>query len=182
MSDRTNVISAILGQHLEEFLSLCGQHQHALQSPDYRAADLEPLEKRIAAHLDGILVAGEAAMPLLEEGLAGEEPQVAFAAAYILLRMGPETSQRVLEAFLQAKEGQMEGIGRALCHSPVDPMMKSLRQAIADSPAPVAVAAAEVLAFHRKLDRSTKRLDMLLHDENPAVRCRAWRVMAMLEG
>jgi HEAT repeat protein len=173
-------ISGIVQIHLEEFQSLGEQYQHALESPDYRPADLAPLERRIAAHLDGILVAGEAALPLLEAGLAAEESPGAFAAAYVLLRMNSEAAQRVLDAFLQAKEGQLDGIRRAFCHSPLGLRENPLRQAIADAPSPIAAAAAEVLAHHRKLGRSVNRLRQFLQDENPAVRCSAWRVTAML--
>jgi uncharacterized protein (TIGR02270 family) len=172
-------ISHIVQQHLEEFQFLCDQYQHALQSPEHRLRDLGSLEKRMAAHLDGIIVAGEAALPLLEAGLAADEPQ-SFAASYALLRMNSAAGRRVLDAFLQAKEGQLEGITRALCNSPLDTMlMNQLRQAVTGSPAAIATAAAEVLAFHRKLGSWDKRLDALLRDDDPAVRRRAWRVMSL---
>ena len=166
--------------HLEEFQFLCGQYQHALKSPDYRPGDLDPLERRIASHLDGILVAGDAAVPLLEAGLAADEPQVAFSAAYVLLRMKAGGTQRVVDAFTQAKGGQLVGICRALCQSPVGMLVDQLRQAAVSSPATTAAAAAEVLAFHRKLGPTAKRIDEFLKDENPEVRRRAWRFTALL--
>lgn len=174
------MIPEVLQAHLEEFQFLCGQFQHALRSPDYCRRDLEPLARRIAAHLDGIVVAGEAALPLLEAGLAADEPQAAFAAAYVLLRMNANAGQRVLDAFLQAKAGQLEGLCLALCQSTLGTMEDQLRQAVASSPATIAVAAAEVLAFHRKLGPLTKKLDDFLKDENPEVRRCAWRVTALL--
>ena len=174
------MIPEVLHAHLEEFQFLCGQFQHALRSPDYRRRDLEPLTSRIAAHLDGIVVAGEAAVPLLEAGLAADEPQATFAAAYLLLRMNAKAGQRVLDAFLQAKSGQLEGIRRALCQNSLGTMVDQLRQAVASSPATIAVAAAEVLAFHRKLGPLAKRLDDFLKDDNPEVRRCAWRVTALL--
>lgn len=174
------MIPELLQTHLEELQFLSGQFQNALRSPDYRRCDLKPLAKRFAAHLDGIIVAGEAAAPLLEAGLAAEEPQAAFAAAYVLLRMNANTGQRVLDAFLQAKAGQLEGICRALCQSALGTRVDSLRQAVTSSPATIAVAAAEVLAFHRVLGPLAKRLDEFLKDENPDVRRYAWRVTALL--
>ena len=174
------MIPEVLHAHLEEFQFLCGLFQNALRSPDYRRRDLEPLARRIAAHLDGIVVAGEAAVPLLEADLAADEPQVVFAAAYVLLRMNAQAGQRVLDAFLQAKAGQLEGLCLALCQSTLGTMEDQLRQAVASSPATIAVAAAEVLAFHRKLGPLAKRLDNFLKDENPEVRRCAWRVTALL--
>ncbi|MBC7851822.1 MAG: hypothetical protein IAF94_00155 [Pirellulaceae bacterium] len=174
------IIPEVLHAHLEEFQFLCEQFQHALRSPDYRRRDLEPLASRIAAHWDGIVVAGEAAVPLLEAGLAAEEPQGAFAAAYALLRMNAKAGQRVLDAFLLAKAGQLEGICRALCQSTLGTTEDQLRQAVASSPATIAVAAAEVLAFHRKLGPLAKRLDDFLKNDDPEVRRCAWRVTALL--
>lgn len=174
------IIPAIVQNHLEEFQFLCGHYQQALRSPDYRRRDLDPLEKRIAAHLDGIVVAGEAAVPILEAGLAAEEPQVAFAVAYVLLRMNAKTGHQVLDAFLQAKGGQLDGIRRALCQSPLGTKVDQLRQAVTDSPSSIAVAAAEILAFHRKLGPLVKRLDDFLKDENPDVRRCVWRATALL--
>lgn len=177
---RPPLIPEVLQIHLEEIQFLCGQYQQALRSADFRRRDLEPLAKRIAAHLDGIVVAGDAAMPQLEAGLAADEPQAAFTAAYVLLRMNGSCRQRVLDAFLQAKAGQLEGICCALCQNSLGTMVDQLRQAVANAPATIAVAAAEILAFHRKLAPLAKRLDDFLKDENPEVRRCAWRVTALL--
>jgi uncharacterized protein (TIGR02270 family) len=172
------IIPGVIQNHLEEFQFLYGQYEQALHSPDYRLSDLDPLEKRIAAHLDGILVAGDTVLPLLDEGLAGEKPGLVFSAAYVLLRMNAEAAKRVFSAFLQAKGSQLAGIRRALCQSPLGTMVNQLQEAVVASSAPVGVAAAEVLAFHRNLRQPAKRLSDFLHDENPEVRCGAWRVMA----
>jgi hypothetical protein len=107
------------------------------------------LEERIAAHLDGLLLAGEAAIPTLEAGLADEDPQNVFAAAYVLLALRiPTAAQRVAEAFLHVEAEGLEALSQSLCHGPIDLIEQPLRRAAASAPAPVAVAALEALAFH----------------------------------
>lgn len=175
------VIPGILQKHFEELEFLLGQCLRAVRSPDYRARDLLWLEERIEANVDGLLVAGEEAMPLLEEALSGDDPRVTFAAAYVLLRMDNEAGiHGLMNAFLQANEQQLDGIRAALCHCPSDKFIEQLRKLLVSSPSSIAVAAAEVLVFHRKLKSLPSRLNEFLKDESPWVRRSAWRVMAML--
>jgi uncharacterized protein (TIGR02270 family) len=178
---KPQVIPEILQHYLEELGALWGLRQNALRSPDYTVDDLVELEERIEAHVDGLLCSGEHAVPLLEEALAGDEPEAAFAAAYALLRMTNGTAaRRVVEAFLEAEGGALDGIREALCHGAIDSIEGRLREACDSAPAPVAVAAAEVLAFHQKLKSDPKRMAELFEHEDPQVRRRAWRVAALM--
>ena len=175
------VIPAVYAKHLEEFAFLWGQRKAALRSPDYTLGDVARLEQRIAAHLDGLLLAGEAAIPTLEAGLAGDDPQAVFAAGYVLLALRvPAAAQRVAEAFLHAEAEKIEALSQSLCHGPIDLIEKPLRHAAASAPAPAAVAALEALAFHRRPDPGDDRLAEFLQDKNAQVRRAAWRIMAIL--
>src|SRR5262245_30988340 len=78
-SGKSLVIPHILQHQFEDLQFLWTQFQRALKSPDYKARDLHWLEERIAANVDGLLVAGEEARPLLEEALASDEIQPCFA-------------------------------------------------------------------------------------------------------
>ncbi|MHC4546507.1 MAG: hypothetical protein ACYSYL_18670, partial [Planctomycetota bacterium] len=159
---------------------LWGQRQEALRSPEYTLPELRELEERIEAHVQGLLVGGENTIPFIEEGLSQDDPQLAFAASYILLRLNIEsTARQVMEAFLQAEGEQLDGIGQALCHGSIDMVIEQLKEALASGPAPVAVSAAEALAFHKKLDLKTPRLAEFPQDENANVRRAAWRLIML---
>jgi len=176
------VIPEILQQHFDELQFLWGQHRAALRSPEYKLSDLRRLEERIEAHLDGLLVPGERVIPLVKGGLAGEDPLQAFAAAYVLLRLNRENAtKQVLDAFLNAQGPALEGLRDALCHSPITEILPSIRGAFTSAPAPIAVAAAEILAFHARLDPNPRRLADFFADEDAGVRRAAWRVAAILD-
>jgi len=175
------VIPDILEEHFEELEFLWGQRQEALQSPEYTLLELLELEERIEAHMQGLLVGGENTIPLIEEGLSQDDPQLAFAAAYALLRLGIESAaQKVMEAFLQAEGTQLDGVGQALCHGPIDMVMGRLQEALSSAAAPVAASAAEALAFHKKLDPRTPRLAEFPQDENAQVRRAVWRLIMLV--
>jgi uncharacterized protein (TIGR02270 family) len=177
----TGIIPEVYAKHIEEFAFLWGQRQAALRSPDYMLSDVARLDERLGAHLEGLLLAGEAAIPALDAVMAGDDPQTVAAAAYILLSLKtPKAAERVMETFPKAEGEKLEALRLALCHGPVELVEKSLRDAAGSAPAPVAVAALEALAFHGRPDTAMDRLVEFLRDENPQVRRTAWRVMAIL--
>jgi HEAT repeat protein len=143
--------------------------------------DVAQWDERIAAHLDGLLLAGEAAVPLLEESLNADDPQAVFAAAYVLLRLNTQSAaDRVAEALLKAEGEKIEGLAQALCHGPIHLVEGKLRGAAASAPAPAAVAALLALTFHRRPDAGVDRLVEFLQNENPQIRRAAWRIMALM--
>jgi len=179
-ANKVNVIPDILEEHFEELEFLWGQRQEALRSPEYTLPELLELEERIEVHIQGLLIGGEHTIPIIQEGLSEDDSLTVFAAAYALLRLGIESAaQQVVDAFLQAEGEQLDGIGQALCHGPIDMIIDQLKEALASGPAPVAVSAAEALAFHKKLDLKTPRLAEFPQDENANVRRTAWRVVTL---
>ena len=176
------VIPEVYEKHLEEFQSLWQQRRELLFSPELKPGDLREWEQRIEEHLDALLVPGEAITPVVEEALSADEPGVVFAAAFGLLRLERQSAaELVLGALLEAEGEPLEGIGKAMCHGPIELIEDRLRDAVTSMPAPIAVAAAEALAFHGRLDPKADRLAEFFQDEDPAVRRKAWRVAAMLD-
>ena len=115
---KVRILIDILEEHFEELQFLWSQRQTALRSPRYTLRELSHLEDRIEAHVQGLLIAGEQIMALVEKGLSADDPVLAFAAAYALLRLNTEAaSKRVLDSFRQAKGGQLDGVRQALCLS-----------------------------------------------------------------
>lgn len=166
----------LLQLHWEELQILWGRRQTMLRSPLDTPERLADLDERIEAHVQGLLVGGDAVTPLAESGLSADEPLPAFAAALTLLRSSKEAD--VLEAFRQAEGGRLEGIRQALCHAPAV-SAATLRSLLASSSAAVAVAAAEVLAFHQAPESRSWAAERFLRHEDPALRRAAWRVVSL---
>lgn len=111
----------VVEEHLDEAAFLWTQWERGLHSPLYKLHTLrDRVEERMLAHLDGLVVGGEAVAqrllyPALTEGLGG----IAFAAAMALLLSGrPEAEEAVCSALATAAPPQREEIIRALCLGP----------------------------------------------------------------
>jgi hypothetical protein len=156
---KVQMMQDILEEHFEELQFLWGQRQAAFESPAYTLRDLLELEERIEAHVQGLLGGGEQMITFVERSLSEDESLLVFAASYMLLRLNSQTAaQQVMNAFLQAEAGQLDGIRQAMCHGPITMIRDPLREAFAAAPTPIATVAAETLAFHRQLDPEAERL------------------------
>lgn len=179
---RATLIADILIEHYEELDYLWGRRQSALSDPAYTPRELADLEERVEAHVQGLLIAGDQLVPLVRAGLGSDEPTVAFASAYPLLRLNRDDAAGfVLEAFLQAKDGPLAGLTWALSHGPVAPILPQLRAAMVSGPPAVAAMVAEVLAFHAPADVDAEAFHRLLIHEEPAIRRQGWRASARLK-
>src|SRR5205085_213789 len=111
-------------------------------------------EKRIAAHVEGLLVGGAHLPDLLGDKLDGAEADAVFAAAYPLLRSRrPEAAKRVGQALPAAEGPKRQGLVAALCHGPIDDLNDELRKHLT-GPAPLALTAATILQAHGTLGSS----------------------------
>jgi uncharacterized protein (TIGR02270 family) len=177
----TGVIPEVCVRHLEEFRFLWEQRRTALSSPDLTLRDVGRLEERMKAHLEGLLLTGVAAVPVLEAGLAGDDPSGVFASAYVLLSLRDHAAaERVTEAFRGAEADKLDGFREALCQGSLEMIEPALRDAVASAPATHAAAALEALAFHHRPDPGIDRLVEFLQHESPHIRCIAWRIMALM--
>ena len=172
------MIADILEEHFEELQFLWPQRRAALRSPRYTMRELGDLEGRIEAHVQGLLVGGMQTRPLLEPVLAEEDADVAFAAAYALLRFEqPALHALVLDALLKKPS---EGLVEALCHAPLEPILPQLRSMMGAAPGglslPVIAAIAEVLGFQGKLDLKSSQMMALLQHEDATLRRAGWRI------
>ena len=177
---RLTYLPDLLEEHLEEVEFLWAQREAALTSTRQTQRDLAHLDERIAAHVQGVLAAGEHAIPLLEERLASDDANVVFAAGYSRLRGPAAPVDRLLDAFSTAEGPRLEGLKRALTFGAPPAAMARLRDLLLSAPPRVAAAAAEVLAFHREFGPNPGRLLLLVREEDASVRRQAWRVAAYL--
>ena len=170
------VIPRVLEQHLEALQFLWAQRRQAVEDSEWQLQDLQTCDRRIAAHLDGLRLAGAAAVPLFESRLAADDPDAVFVAAHLLLGLAdPAAGIAVVSALRKAEEGQREGIGAALRVGPIDCVQPQLMEQFAEGPALASACAAEALAAHGRLDLRSDRMAALLRDEDPQVRQTVWR-------
>src|SRR5262249_36929779 len=153
----------ILEEHLETLQVLWDRRRSAPRNGKETLKRLSDLDERIVAHMDGLVLAYQDAMPLLQKGLGSDEVSVALTSALVLLRMEREhRARQVLAAFQQAEGGNREGIGLALRYGPLRPLLPDLRKLLASAPDDKAVAVAEILAFRSHLDLSTQQMNRFL--------------------
>jgi len=79
------VILALVEQHVREVVMLREMRTRLVRSPQVRIAQLAALDERIAAHLDGIVVAGPHGKAMCGEALAPPDTGSLFAAGVLMI-------------------------------------------------------------------------------------------------
>lgn len=152
----------------------------ALNSPVLTMRDLLNLEDRIEAHLEGLLLGGENMVQLVLPGLSDSDSNVAFAAAYTLLRSGQnEAAERVWSAFTLAQGDALKGLCQALCACCPMVLKARIVETGGSGASPVALAALEVMAFQWPTNIRQEWLAAFLKAELPELRRGGWRVVAL---
>jgi len=106
----------IYEQHLEEAAFQWTRWEQVLIAPDYVLDELVPMEERLHAHVDGLILGGEpVAKRLLQPALQGDDPELVRAAAFtLLLSEAPGGADAVLERVRPAGAPTLAAIQRAL--------------------------------------------------------------------
>jgi uncharacterized protein (TIGR02270 family) len=173
------ILIDILEEHAEELEFLWGQRRSAWRSPQHDLRSLSHLDQRIEAHFDALLTAGEPAQTYLEKWFAVDDPVQVFLGAYGMLRADPQKAcPKILDAMHQAEGPRLWALRQALRTGVVAPIRSRLQQALTSSPAPVAVAVAEILASHGHLEMTTEQFNKFAKHEQAPVRHGAWRTAA----
>jgi len=147
MERGTPILWDVVEEHLDEAAFLWHSWERALASPIF-TLDLVASgpEERLLAHLDALVVGGEAvSRRLLEPALGGDDPGRAFAAAWTLLEAGEE--KRVIGALQAADDAPRGGIRRAVELSGRPGIEAALLPVAGKGPAAAQAAALEALAF-----------------------------------
>ncbi len=174
-------IAKVIEKHLQELGFLWKLREGALRSPDFTVRDVKRLDGRIEPHFDGLMIAAKTDLAAVAAQLKGEDPWAVFAAAAALLQLQtPEAAKEVVQALLKAKPEQVDALRRALLKGPIELVEKQLREAAGSAPSQVDAAALEVLLYHGRKDVKTDRLGEWVRHENPAIRCAAWRIVALI--
>jgi uncharacterized protein (TIGR02270 family) len=152
------VMMDVLQEHLDEASFLWSQWERALVSPLHDLADTAECEERLLAHVDGLVVGGEAAVSeLLLPALETDEPERISAAAVALLSGGGKHElEETLAVLDSGDEVQRAGVGRAMALSEREGLQEVLLKRLsAEDPALQAVAF-QVLAFRGTVPQETR--------------------------
>ena len=172
ISDPDAISSA--ARHFDELGVLWAVWRQQLKSNELTINNLEKLETRLRAHIDGVFAGNRMAVQIALDRLRSIRSEDTFAAAYLLMRR--DRANAVMVAFEQSADS-LSGIRHALCHSPIDEVEEQLNRILDEQDSLRASAAAEVLAFHGKLDYDHPRITQFFKDQHAAIRSAAWRMV-----
>lgn len=167
----------VLEEHWDDLDFLWTQREHLAFDADFDLVDLAEHEERIAAHLDGIRIAGDREIERIREHLGSGEDGLVAAATLLLLERGPDEHASVIKA-LEAGE---DGVRQALRHAPTahfEALAGELeRLAVSARSSTTRAAALDVLAFRGRRITPDRALTT---DEEPQVRELAWGALGRL--
>jgi uncharacterized protein (TIGR02270 family) len=167
----------ILEEHLEELESLWNRRLAMPRVATSDAVGLRRCDARIEAHSDALVLAGEAAWPLVSRALlSGEAPLVAAAAMVIASSEDPERDRQLIEVFPSANEGTQSGLRAALqlrCPS----RLRAALTKLATSDAAVAASGWSIVAVHGEKVAADRRAAWM-NDNSPEVRRLVWQIEA----
>ena len=174
-------LMSLIEEHFEELQLLWELRLSAIRDADYVAADLRELDERIAAHLDGLVLSKEHALPLVIEGLGGSERAVVFAAVLCVLQMQEPAGLEAMWEALDAVEGEaVDGFVDAFACLPLGDCESDLQERLEHSSSQVAAVAAAALAGGGRLPADHPCVAGLVVDNDAAVRRRGWEVVSLL--
>jgi uncharacterized protein (TIGR02270 family) len=173
----------VLDEHYETLEFLWAQRRNRLRSHDITVRDLIESDERIAANTDGLVLAGPDGIEVVAAGLTNGDGSFSLASGYVLLSTGHEPAARTVTHVLkEADPPARDGLRLALCFGPIDHTEAELNAIFREAAAPVALAAAEALAFHGRFEDPGRRLVTFTDDADASLRCAAWRVATLAAG
>lgn len=176
------IVSDLLLEHFEELEYLYAVRRVASRSADYQCAEVAALDRRIKAHLRGLLVSRSHCTSLAAKQIQEDDANLTFAAAMVLLYLcDHEATALVLDEFAVAEGSRLEVLQEALIECSPAGVQSRLNAMLASADPVVASHAAEVLAVNRRLNTGIERLTEFFQSKDPVVRRAAWRLAALAE-
>lgn len=168
-------ILKIVSQHAEGAAFEWLLRDAAVESAHHNLVQLSRIDERVSAHLDGLLVAGNAGWDACVEGLAWEEPGEVFAAAWLALATASGLRiERVLELAL-TRADLLRAFVSALGWMEWGFVTGRVRDWMESGDARLRGLGLSAATIHRQLSRS--ELGRALEDEDQGVRRRAMKAV-----
>jgi uncharacterized protein (TIGR02270 family) len=168
----------VISQHVEESAILRQVRAVLVSAPHVQLHRLQRLDNRLAAHLDGVFVAGPSARGMLEAALESPSSGVVFALAVCALQ-GRDAAllQRLVAVAATLPEAE-RGFLSALGWVSSEDLQGTVR-ALLGSKVPVHRAWALAACAMHRVDPGAV-LTQAVQDADAGVRARAWRVAGQL--
>lgn len=161
----------VVQRHADEAAFLWRQRRAAATAPHYRLEHLAKLDERLAAHLEGLRVAGAFGGQVARARLADGDPGAVFVAAWLAFADREPASMRDALALGLADAAYLDATEEALCWLDAETVAAPVHLLLA-SPHPQHRRLGLQVAAAQRLDVGT-HLDRLLEDPNPPVRAAA---------
>ncbi|MFT3858212.1 MAG: TIGR02270 family protein [Aquabacterium sp.] len=172
------IIENVIRQHLDEAEVLRHVRTSLVRAPHVELHRLQRLDERMAAHLDGLFVAGDAAAPMVTAALASPTVGLVFVGTVLALQSRHAERLHALAAIAEAvpelEAGFLSGLGWVSA-----PDLQGAVRALLGSQTPRHRAwGLQACAMHRVDPGPT--LNRALEDADDQVRAVAWRVAGQM--
>jgi uncharacterized protein (TIGR02270 family) len=168
-----NAIPVVLAQHLEVAVHLAGTRRHLLGAPHVTLRQLRRSDDRLAAHLDGLNVAGDEGKGVLQGSLVDTDAATVFVVCSSALVCADRQQIGRLLAIVEAEPAALPGLTAAFGW--VEPaQLQGVVSELLDAGSVTArVVGLAACAWHRV--NPGLRIPRGLEDSSPDVRARALR-------
>jgi uncharacterized protein (TIGR02270 family) len=166
-------VSAVIQQHAADAAFLHSARTNLSTAPHIKLLHLRRFDDRLAAHLDGLAVAGEEAWPLCESALEDPTPSAVFTAAVTAIEAKSAERLNRLYALAEAVPAARPGLASAFGWVEQAHLRGIVVNLIASSNPYQRLLGISACAMHR-LDMGRLR-DAVLEGSDPVLRARALR-------
>ncbi|SAK50977.1 TIGR02270 family protein [Caballeronia ptereochthonis] len=171
MGSEADVISYIVQQHVEDAACLRNTRAYLVRAPHVKLKHLARQDERIAAHLDGVAVAGRIGARLSMQALENTGKGVLFTVAVGCIEARSEKGLMHLIALAQAVPVARRGLHSAFGWVSASRLQETASTLLASDNSAAQLAGLAACAQHRV---DPKRfLDTAIASQDPAVRARA---------
>jgi uncharacterized protein (TIGR02270 family) len=172
-SDNRPVLLNVVGQHAEESASLRGVRAHLIRAPGVNLRDLRRCDDRLAAHLDGLAVAGVAGLTLCDHALERTGVGEAFTLAVRSIEEQDTERLNRLLALAGTLPAAQRGLNSAFGWVPSNSLRGTIKHLLRSSDATSRYTGITACALHR-VDPGIAAA-RLFEDPNPEARARSLR-------
>jgi uncharacterized protein (TIGR02270 family) len=174
----SNIIPIVVFQHAQDAADLHALRTRLLNSPSSRLENLQRFDDRLAAHIDGLAVAGTAAIPICDAALSPLSPASLFTATVHAINIQAVELLRRLVLLAESDPKAAKGLVSAFGWTE-QPKLRGIVAGFLRSSRPFErLLGFKICAMHRVLPPNLR--ETILEDENPAVRARALQLAGEL--
>jgi uncharacterized protein (TIGR02270 family) len=168
----------VVDQHAEEVVFLWSLRNLAVHQSNYTVSDVEKLDRRVDAHIDGLRIAADYYRDTWRRASTGREPGEVFASAVLAYESVDADRMGQILDVVEGERGLLCGLISAMGWVPYVEIESHAKQLIRSSSTALQQAGVAAFAIHRK--DPGEMLDKLIRGGDPLLRARALRAVGEL--